>query len=100
MEQRIRTRGRLYRADDRQLVARVSCYIVVSNLGAWDGSLSILEEFASVEALWYSGVYDFGLELNDGRSGTVTLIPLDLLDPVVAGRSYAFRGISLPPVDW
>ncbi|MBI4498362.1 MAG: hypothetical protein HY689_10725 [Chloroflexi bacterium] len=100
MPHQVRTTGKLYRADDGQLVARVSCYLVVSNLGKWDGSLSLLEEVTSVEALWYAGVHDYGLELSDGRCGTITLTPLSLPSLATAGKSYTFQGISLPPGDW
>lgn len=93
----IRDHCRLYRLEDGRLVARARCYIVVASPGDWRGSLSVLEEVESLDQLWFAGEYEYGLELPDGRRGTIALTPMGFLDPVLRGKSYTFRGISLSP---
>ena len=94
--QRLNLRGSLLDPEDRSAVAQVSCYLVVRDLGHWQGSLTVLAEQRSIWREWFAGKREYLLELPGHGIGSVSLDPLEYLDPAARG-SYTFRGLGPPP---
>lgn len=90
-------RGALRDPEDDAVIAEVSCLVVVRDLGRWQGSLTVLVEHASVWDRWMRGVREYLLDLPGHGVGSVSVDPLEWLDPAARG-AYTFRGLSLPPV--
>lgn len=92
----MRGRGTLRHLAEETVVASVSCFVAVYDLGRWEGSLTVLQEYAPVTTLWFQGVREYLLDVPGVCEGAVALNPLDFLDPA-ARASYTFRGLSLAP---
>ncbi len=94
--QRLQLRGALLDPEDDRIVAEVSCLVVIQDLGHWQGSLTVVKEDRSVWERWLAGQKEYVLDLAGHSPGSISLDPMEWLDPAARG-CYTFRGLSLPP---